>query len=161
MLLLFTGPPVPMTARVHSTPQRAFLFHTLCPVPHFLPLLSLTMVSNKTTLFSTGPSMPVTARVRSIPQRPLYSCIHRILFHPNRPMDRLALAIVVVQVTTLWDKLEMHDPVMRDAALKRMADNTDPGNSEELVKELEQLEQDALKQAAENQRVVKEDYMPQ
>ena len=76
-------------------------------------------------------------------------------------MDRLALAIVVVQVTTLWDKLEMHDPVMRDAALKRMADNTDPGNSEELVKELEQLEQDALKQAAENQRVVKEDYMPQ
>eukprot|EP00959_Pyramimonas_sp_CCMP1952_P082031 1713749-Pyramimonas_sp.AAC.1 len=37
---VFTAPPVPVTARVHTTPQRPVPFSHPVSFPHFLPLLS-------------------------------------------------------------------------------------------------------------------------
>eukprot|EP00976_Prorocentrum_cordatum_P061071 1176151-Prorocentrum_minimum.AAC.5 len=52
ILLRFTGPPVPITARVHSPPQ------------------SINLVNMMILLRFTGPPVPITASMLSTPQRP-------------------------------------------------------------------------------------------
>eukprot|EP00976_Prorocentrum_cordatum_P070345 1179892-Prorocentrum_minimum.AAC.3 len=65
--LRFAGPPVPITARVHSTPQNIILLRFMSPP---VPIIARehSTPQNIISLRFAGPPVPITAREHSTPQ---------------------------------------------------------------------------------------------